>query len=83
MKANTQNTPRLHCNVIGDPKTIAHINHTVTIGSGVLFQAKESKSGPSFQSYYKFVLTKIPQPKDQMRRFLSQIHALFVYFLQT
>ena len=27
MKAKTQNTPRLHCNVIGDPKTIAHISH--------------------------------------------------------
>ena len=65
MKAKTPNTPRLHCNVIGDPKTIiAHINsHNRHNRQWRTFSSKRKQKWTVFSKLFQVCINKNPPTK--------------------
>ena len=63
MKAKTPNTPRLHCNVIGDPKTIAHISHNRHNRQWRTFSSKRKQKWIVFSKLFQVCINKNPLTK--------------------
>ena len=80
MKAKTQNTPRLHCNVIGDPKTIAHISHNCHYRQWrTFFQQKKAK----VDRFFKVIPSLYQQKSTNQKTKCADFCRKFRHFLPT